>query len=70
MTSSLNEILRSTDKYDTLLISEQKQDHHTGVSINFIEVQGRLRFELYVHVVEKANLRISEQLKRYAVVKT
>ena len=69
MTSSLNEIVKHVNTKEILVISEKKTSTQQGASINFIEKQGKMRFELYEKVLAATGLKISEQLKRYAILK-
>lgn len=52
-----------------LVITDMKASGVSCPSINFTEEQGKLKFEIYMSVVEKCGLMISEQLKKYAILK-
>jgi hypothetical protein len=52
-----------------LVITEMKSPGTVCPSINFTEEQGKLKFEIYLAVAEKCGLMISEQLKKYAILK-
>lgn len=52
-----------------LVITEMKIPSLVCPSINFIEEQGKLKFEIYMTVINKCGLMVSEQLKKYAVIK-
>ena len=47
-----------------------KSEKVTGDGINFFESEGKLKFELYSGVLKKAGLKVSEQLSKFAIVKT
>jgi hypothetical protein len=68
MTADLGEIVNSVDASEILVISEKKTKEQGGASINFIEQSGKLRFEVYVEVFAKTELKMSEQLKKYAII--
>ena len=69
MTADLSNIMKNVNTKDILVISEKKSKGEEGAAINFVEVQGKLRFELYQKVLAATDLKISEQLKRYAILK-
>jgi len=69
MTSNLKEISSNISSKSILVISERKTTQQMGSTINFLEVKGKLKFELYLDMLSKTDLRISEQLKRYAILK-
>ncbi len=58
----------ASDK-NILVITEMKSPSVVCPSINFTEEQGKLKFEIYMAVAEKCGLMISEQLKKYAIIK-
>lgn len=53
-----------------LVITEMKASNLICPSINFIEEQGKLKFEIYTSVTDKCGLMVSEQLKKYAIIKS
>ena len=69
MTSSLGDIMNNVSTKDILVISEKKMQDEKGASINFIEQQGKMRFEVYLDILAQTDLKMSEQLKRYAILK-
>ena len=69
MTSDLGNIMKNVNTKEILVISEKKAKGEEGAAINFVELQGKLRFELYEKVLAATDLKISEQLKRYAILK-
>jgi len=52
----------------TLLITEEKNLGKKGSNINFIVVDGKLRFELNKMETEKANLKVSSDLTKLAIL--
>ncbi len=69
MTSSLGDIVKHVNTKEILVISEKKTDTQVGAAINFVEEQGKMRFELYLNILAQTDLKVSEQLKRYAIIK-
>lgn len=69
MTADLSNIMKNVNTKDILVISEKKSKGEEGAAINFVEMRGKLRFELYQKVLAATDLKISEQLKRYAILK-
>lgn len=56
-------------KKKILVITEMKNRELVCPSINFFEENGKIKFELYVSVVDKCGLLISDQLKKFAILK-
>lgn len=52
-----------------LVITEMKAKELVCPSINFFEDQGKLKFEIYTSVMDKCGLQVSDQLKRFAILK-
>ncbi|MCU0359541.1 MAG: YfiR family protein [Bacteroidia bacterium] len=52
-----------------LVITEMKAKEFVCPSINFFEDQGKLKFEIYTSVINKCGFLVSDQLKRFAVLK-
>ncbi|MBL4656627.1 MAG: YfiR family protein [Flavobacteriales bacterium] len=69
MTSDLGKIMDNVNTKEILVISEKKKKEHNGASINFVEQGGRMRFEVYEAVFAQTALKMSEQLKKYAIIK-
>ena len=69
MTENLSKIVQYIDPKNILVISEKKKESQVGSKINFVEVQGKLKFELYLDMLSKSDLKVSEQLRRYAIIK-
>ena len=69
MTTELDKIMKNVNSTELLVISEKKGEGQDGASINFIEVEGKMRFEVYSGVFSKTDLKMSEQLKKYAIMK-
>ena len=69
MTGDLGDIANNVDASEILVISEKKKEGQDGASINFIEQSGKLRFEVYEEVFTRTDLKMSEQLKKFAIIK-
>ena len=69
MTADLGDIANRVDASEVLVISEKKKEDQDGASINFIEQSGKLRFEVYEEVFTRTDLKMSEQLKKFAIIK-
>jgi len=69
MTVYLADIANSVDAKQILVISEKKGEDQDGASINFIEQSGKLRFEVYEEVFTRTDLKMSEHLKKFAIIK-
>ena len=69
MTVHLSKIKQYIDPKNILVTSEKKKESQVGSTINFVEVQGKLKFELYLDMLGKSDLKVSEQLRRYAILK-
>ena len=52
-----------------LVITEMKAKELVCPSINFFEEQGKLKFEIYTSVMDKCGFLVSDQLKRFAVLR-
>ena len=65
----IEEIRTSATLKSIMIITEKKPAGTTGVCINFVELQGKLRFELYRATVKSTGLKVSEQLTKFAIVK-
>ncbi len=52
----------------TLIITEEKDLGKKGSNINFIVVDGKLRFELNRNETEKSNLKVSSDLTKLAIL--
>lgn len=52
-----------------LVITEMKRNESVCPAINFFEVNGKLKFELYMAVVEKCGILVSDQLKKFAILR-
>ena len=69
VSGKIPELIAFSKKENVLIITEEKPSGVSGASINFVEVKGKLTFELYVSTVNSIGLKISEQLTKYAIVK-
>jgi len=70
MTGDLGNIMKNVNTKEILVISEKKAQSQMGACINFIEQGGKMRFELYMAELGSTDLKMSEQLKRYAIIKS
>ena len=52
-----------------LVITENKSKEMSGIAINFFEENGRMRFELYESTISRIGIKVSEQLRKLAVLK-
>ncbi len=64
------QLTEQASKHHILVITEDKSDAVKGAGVNFKEEKGKLRFELYMTALSEARLKVSEQLKRFAIVKS
>ena len=69
MTTDLGNITSNVNTREILVISEKKKNDQKGASINFVEQGGKMRFEVYESILAKTALKMSEQLKKYAILK-
>lgn len=64
----LKSLTNLTAQNNTLLITEKEGLGMAGSSINFIERNGKLAFELNKSSIEKAGLKVSTELARLAII--
>jgi len=65
---TLEEIKTKLNNASTLLITENAGLGKKGSNINFVVVDGKLRFELNRAATEKANLKIANDLTKLAIL--
>ena len=53
----------------TLIITEQHAKINSSVSVNFIQKNGSLQFELYNTALKGNGFKVSDQLKKLAILK-
>ncbi len=66
--SELNGVRAKLQNSATLLITENEGLARKGSNINFIVVDGKLRFELNKDETERANLKVSGDLTKLAIL--
>ncbi|MEM7549756.1 MAG: YfiR family protein [Bacteroidota bacterium] len=66
--SELEAIKESLNNSPTLIITEQEGLGSEGSGINFIQVDGRWKFELNESAVVDHNLKVSSELKKLAIL--
>lgn len=64
-----NKISPKAAEKNILVITEMKSASMICPSINLFEDKGKLKFELYTKIIDNCGLMVSEQLKKYAVLK-
>ena len=68
----LNELpagLEKTAGANVLVITEEDSKMSKGVAVNFVQVNGRLQFELYDQAISSQGFKVSDQLKKLAILK-
>lgn len=65
---TISEILGKYSDKNILIIGEKKGLAAKGVSLNFLEVGGRIKFEANREAINKSNLEISSELLKHAVI--
>lgn len=64
-----SEIINQSQKKGILIISEAATPSTKGQCINFTQVEGRLKLELYTKAIDDSGFKVSSQLKKIALVK-
>jgi hypothetical protein len=64
----LPEVVSKLDGKPTLIITEKEGLGSAGSGINFIQVDGRWKFELNESAITAHNLKVSGELKRLAIL--
>ncbi len=64
----LNFLLRQAKKYNTLTISDIPGNAKRGVLINFINTDGKLRFEINLNAAKKSRFIINPRLLKLATI--
>lgn len=62
------EVVRKAGQH-VLVITDQSTHVGKEVSINFVQMDGSLKFELYADALAQQKLKVSSQLKKYAIEK-
>ena len=52
-----------------LIITEGGLKRYQGVAVNFVQINGRLQFELYDQALASQGFKVSDQLKKLAILK-
>lgn len=65
---NLDKILQKVKNKNILTISDVKGFANKGVTINFVMVKGKIKFEINTHAIESAGLQISSQLLKLAIL--
>jgi hypothetical protein len=60
-------LIKKTNRKNLLIISESKKIFQLGSSINFLIQNNKIKFEINLQAIEKADLKISSQLLKLAV---
>ncbi len=68
LSNQLPTILKNTGKMHTLLITEEEGMGAEGSNINFVIRKGRLAFEMNKAAMQRASLKVSNELTRLAIV--
>ena len=66
--SQLQNILKKIENKNILTISDSIGFAHEGVSINFIIVDGKIKFEINNSSIDQAGLQVSSQLLKLAIL--
>ena len=64
----LRDILKKIDGRNILTISDSTGFALKGVAINFVIVEGKLKFEMNSNVINEAGLKVSSQLLKLAIL--
>jgi len=62
-------VTSKAEKQKILVITEEKSAEMQGVAINFYEEKGHMMFELYESNTTKSGIKVSDQLRKLAVIK-
>ncbi len=66
--NELDAILKKIEHKNTLTISDGKGFAHKGVAINFVIIEGKIKFEINNRALERAGLQVSSQLQKLAIL--
>lgn len=64
----LNAVKKALGSQPTLVITEKEGLGSQGSGINFVQIDGRWKFELNESAVSSQNLKVSSELKRLAIL--
>ncbi len=66
--NELDAILKKIEHKNILTISDSEGFAHKGVAINFVIIEGKIKFEINNRALERAGLQVSSQLKKLAIL--
>lgn len=66
--SQLQNILKKIENKNILTISDSKGFANEGVAINFVVVEGKIKFEINSNAINQAGLQVSSQLLKLAIL--
>jgi len=66
--NKLNTILKNIEHKNILTISDSKGFAHKGVAINFVIIEGKIKFEINSRALGRAGLQVSSQLQKLAIL--
>jgi len=64
----LDVILKKIEHKNILTISDSEGFAHKGVAINFVIIEGKIKFEINNRALERAGLQVSSQLQKLAIL--
>ena len=67
-TQNINTIIEQLKNRKILIVSDTEGMAEKGASVNFVLVEGKLKFELNPAVIEDAGLKVSSQLQKLAII--
>jgi len=66
--NELDEILKKIETKNILTISDSEGFARKGVAINFVIIEGKIKFEINNRALERAGLQASSQLQKLAIL--
>ena len=67
-TQEIDSITKRLENRNVLMVSDTKGMASKGTAINFVLIEGKLKFELNTSVCEEAELKVSSQLQKLAIL--
>ena len=67
-TMEIRDVLKKTKNQPVLIISDEEGYGELGSVINFVDTEGKLKFELNQAQADKRGLQVSEKLKKIAII--